>query len=105
MMVRPNKTKPDGCSLWPPPAAEDNSPYACMTQTTQAPGSNPGGPIKTRLYGWGPASGAGYGLTDAVNGKLWPPLNITLPVTMVPGTPAAPTVAVQTAWAPTGMTP
>ncbi len=47
----------------------------------------------------------GYGLTDAVNGKLWPPLNITLPVTMVPGTPAAPTVAVQTAWAPTGMMP
>jgi len=47
----------------------------------------------------------GYGLTDAVNGKLWPPLNITLPVTMVPGTPAEPTEAVQTAWAPTGMTP
>ena len=50
----------------------------------------------------GPRLGAGYGLTDAVNGKLWPPLNITLPVTMVPGTPAALTVAV---WAPTGMTP
>ena len=43
-------------------------------------------------------------MTDAVNGRLWPPLNITLPVTMVPGTAAAPTVAVQTAWAPTGMT-
>ncbi len=39
----------------------------------------------------------GYGLTDAVSGKLWPLLNITLLVTMVPGTPAAPTVAVQTA--------
>ena len=67
------------------------------TRGPVAPGSNPGGPIKTRLYGRGPASGAGYGLTDAVNGKLWPTLNITLPVTMVPGTPAAPTVAVQTA--------
>jgi hypothetical protein len=75
------------------------------TRDPVVPGSNPGGPIKTRLYGRGPASGAGYGLTDAVNGKLWPPLNITLPVTMVPGTPAAPTVAVQTAWAPTGMMP
>lgn len=42
MMVRPNKTKPDGCSLWPPPAAEDNSPHACMTQTTQILGSNLG---------------------------------------------------------------
>jgi hypothetical protein len=41
-MVRPNKTKPDGRSLWPPPAAEDNSPHACMTQTTQVLGSNPG---------------------------------------------------------------
>jgi len=40
------------------------------TRDPVVPGSNPGGPIKTRLYGRGPASGASYGLTDAVNGKL-----------------------------------
>jgi hypothetical protein len=47
-----------------------------------------------------------YGLTTALNGKLWPPLKITLPGNIVPGVAdrVLLTVAVHWTWAPTLMT-